>query len=120
MNLNLTTDQRAALARAADAAEMSEQDFVLLAIRIVSATYGVVVPDKPVRVAAPPTARTKTGRPRATNNHPMERHVPAGAFAYICQWCKRDFRQDDDDLKFCSEVCERRAQNLRSYGRRKG
>lgn len=120
----LTDEQDAALMRAAKAAGVSIDRFVVNAVRSLAGRYGVEVPAAPerkqrVQPSGVTLLKNPGGRPRKPADHPMERHVPAGYRAAVCAWCHRDFRVDDEVTVFCSERCEKRAQSFRNYGRRK-
>lgn len=119
----LSAEQTLALREASEAAKLSEQDFIELAIRSLTARYNVIYPTLPTSSVQPPASRKKNigGRPTkaARGLHPMTRDVPAGDFVHICPVCTRSFRNDDPNGIFCSNECEISLQNRRQHLRRR-
>lgn len=116
LEIRLNDDQRAALIQAAEAAHLSIDEFALLAFRVLATRYGVDIPASVIRPYNP--NKQRTGRPPKAPGA-MTRHVPAGNWSRVCPVCQREFRVDDTVIVYCSDECETRAQNRRSYQRRK-
>jgi hypothetical protein len=118
--VSLTDDQRASLREAARRANIAEDEFIIRAITVVAATYGVTIPPTPPspikrfsRSANPRGGRPKAPLPEMTNDQ------PGGTFPRICPFCGRAFRNDKFEAKYCSDVCKTRAENKRNYEKRK-
>jgi len=119
--MNLSPDQRAAFRQALHASGIDEDEFVELAIRMLAARYGVVIPPRPPSPVKPYPRKSAGGRPpkAADGQHIMERDVPVGDFARVCPVCRRNFRVDDEAIVYCSLTCEKSAENRRNYVKRK-
>lgn len=118
----LTDAQNDALIEAAHRAKLPVDEFIITAVRALAARYGVEVPATPPKRVKPSGVtllKSAGGRPRKEATHEMERHVPAGERATVCPYCHRGFRCDDWVTEYCSLVCEKRAQSMRNYQRRK-
>jgi len=123
---SVTDDQRDAIRRAAEVANLPTDEFARRALAALMAKYDVEFPDPPVRVvrrpSLPPLRKSAGGRPRKPPTWDMTRHVPAGDWARVCLWCGREFRTDNprpDQGIFCSNECEVALQNSRAYRKRK-
>lgn len=117
----LNHDQQQAVLEAAKAAHMTAAEFTLLALQSLAIRYGVTIPDTPdlgIKPFVDPAKKAKGGRPPKPFGA-MTRDVPVGVFGRICPLCKRSFRVDDEVVIYCSDECEKRAQNRRSYVRSK-
>lgn len=57
-------------------------------------------------------------RPRILN-HRRTNHDANGLFPRICPRCGRNFRTDEERAVYCSERCQKSAQNARNHQRRK-
>lgn len=119
--MKFTSDQERQIRRAAEAARLRIDQFILLAVQSLAARFGVSVPDKPASPVQPfrHPHKSKGGRPPKSFGE-MTRHVPTGNYARVCPLCRRSFRVDDDVIVYCSDDCEKRAQNRRHYIRKAG
>lgn len=116
----LTNEQQRAVLEAARAANMTTSEFTLLALQSLAIRYGVTIPDTPdlgIKPFVDPAKRSKGGRPPKPFGK-ITRDVPAGDFGRICPLCRRSFRVDDEAVVYCSDDCEKRAQNRRHYRRK--
>lgn len=116
----LTNEQQRAVLEAARAANMTTSEFTLLALQSLAIRYGVTIPATPdlgIKPFVDPAKRSKGGRPSKPFGA-MTRDVPTGDFGRICPLCRRAFRVDDEVVVYCSDDCEKRAQNRRHYRRK--